>query len=55
SLRPAGIEQLGLLMASTRPLDREAMDLHLKGQLDRTMSNNFAEIIKGIGRPPRPC
>ncbi|KAF8127950.1 hypothetical protein EV363DRAFT_1165878, partial [Boletus edulis] len=26
-------------------LDREAMDLHLKGQLDRTMStNNFAEI-----------
>ncbi|KAF8130678.1 hypothetical protein EV363DRAFT_1166941, partial [Boletus edulis] len=26
-------------------LNREAMDLHLKGQLDRTMStNNFAEV-----------
>ena len=37
-------------------LDREAMDLHLKGQLDRTMStNNFAEIVKGIGWPPRAC
>ncbi|KAF8120156.1 hypothetical protein EV363DRAFT_1191970, partial [Boletus edulis] len=47
--------QLGLLMASTRLLNREAMDLHLKGQLDRTMSNNFAEIVKGIGRPPRAC
>ncbi|KAF8120485.1 hypothetical protein EV363DRAFT_1189323 [Boletus edulis] len=37
-------------------LDREAMDLHLKGQLDRTMStNDFAEIVKGIGRPLRAC
>ncbi|KAF8127906.1 hypothetical protein EV363DRAFT_1222176 [Boletus edulis] len=30
------------------------MDLHLKGQLDRTMStNNFAEIVKGMRYAPR--
>ncbi|KAF8433910.1 hypothetical protein L210DRAFT_3506851 [Boletus edulis BED1] len=27
-----------------------------EGQLDRTLStNNFAGIVKGIGRPPRAC
>ncbi|KAF8126168.1 hypothetical protein EV363DRAFT_596381 [Boletus edulis] len=37
-------------------LDREAMDLHLKGQLDRTMStNNFAEIVKGISSRLEPA
>ncbi|KAF8452024.1 hypothetical protein L210DRAFT_3516007, partial [Boletus edulis BED1] len=31
-------------------LDREAMDLHLKGQLDRTMSTRFLPLAERLSR-----